>query len=516
MQTISKTDNNNAEGEEGFNNGLSLPDEFFLPASLVFGALEVLLALNISPPSSTPSISNSADPNRDFLQMASMMADSMSKMAAEPPRPAVPAPGTAPPAAAPPPTPSKIPLPPTPFSPLSLKGQGVGTPNEVPLDPRLGPRVSTNASSLPGAGTNGFPGASNTIPGYGFPSQTGLPSLVFPPTTHQAYHTRNLLLHIYSMFNGAQAAIHQLGANCEFNQNLITFLSNQLVEKDRKIQTLTASVNMLQTAVQRAMKNNEELKKAEEGLQEEIKALQSNSSSEADKEDADLVAKVDKLTQELEASTAEKQTMARDHDKKLGELGKEVEELKETVEILEESLRYAVALRFQDDDDLEMDDIPEHDADLHELRNDEDRAEKMLNGRLEDVSAASDDSLIDEVNGAAHRENGHVLFTDGASSSSGSGYLSNRPIYLDSIMEEPEEEDKEDGESPHRGRGEAPRPVAAEAVCPAPVTAATPRTATKLRATAKPFVRSGDASSDYQYFNNENMHLQQGGSTVFL
>ncbi|KAK6358901.1 hypothetical protein TWF696_000080 [Orbilia brochopaga] len=520
MQTISKMDNNNSNdgaSSPSTESIPSLPDEYFLPASLVFGALEVLLAFNISPPSTiTSSNSDPADPAWDFFQMASTMATVPSKLVAgDPPRPAVPAPGTTTAAPGPPPTPSKIPLPPTPCSPLSLKATGYpGTPNDAQPE-RPVPKPSTTTSSMAGApGMNNFPGASTAIPGYGFPTQSSLPSLVFPPATHQAYHTRNLLLHIYSMFNGAQAAIHQLGANCEFNQNLITFLSNQLVEKDRKIQTLTASVNMLQTAVQRAMKNNEELKKTEESLQEEIKTLQSNSDSEAGKEDAaELVAKVDTLTQELDAQRAEKESMARDHDRKVGELEKEVEDLKENVEILEESLRYAVAMHFPEEEaDADVGaDADHNDVELHELRNDEDRAEKMLNGRLEDASAASDDSLIDEVNGVAHRENAHGLFTDGASSSSGSGYLSSRPIYLDSIMEEPEEEDKE-AETPPDQRDEVDVPMP-QITCIAPMSSTG---GTKLRATAKPFVGSSDANLGYRYLNNENRHRQQEGSTFFL
>ncbi|KAF3906978.1 hypothetical protein ABW21_db0202860 [Orbilia brochopaga] len=469
----------------------SLPDEFSLSASFVFGALEVLLALNSPPPSTITSNSESADPAWDIFQMASTMANSTKKpIGTDPSRPAVPAPGASTYTSGPPPTPSKIPLPPTPCSPLSLKGQQhPGTPNDA-------------------AGTNNFPGTSTAMPRYSFPTQSGLPSLVFPPATHQAYHTRNLLLHIYSMFNGAQAAIHQLGANCEFNQNLITFLSSQVVEKDRKIQTLTASVNMLQTAVQRAMKNNEELKKTEESLQEEIKALQSASDgSDTSKEDAELVAKLDTLTLELDAQRAESASMARDHDRKVGELEKEVEDMKETVEILEESLRYAVSMQFPEAEANGNGDAADRDgAELHELRNDEDRAEKMLNGRLEDASATSDDSLIDEVNGVTHRENGH-MFTDGASSSSGSGYLSGRPIYLDSIMEEPEEEEDKEAETPANQQEEVPIP---QITCIAPIGGVT-----KLRATAKPFVGSGEANMGYRYMN-ENRDMQREGSSFFL
>ncbi|RVD89263.1 uncharacterized protein DFL_000279 [Arthrobotrys flagrans] len=103
-----------------------------------------------------------------------------------------------------------------------------------------------------------------------------------------------------------------------------------------------------------------------------------------------------------------------------------------------ESLRYAVSLRFDETEEI-VNNENEH------LRNDEDQAEKMMNGRLEDASAGSDDSLIDEVNGVAHANGEHVIFTDGASYR---GYLSlgpsGRPIYLDSIMEEPEEEAREE------------------------------------------------------------------------
>ncbi|KAF3281191.1 hypothetical protein TWF970_002356 [Orbilia oligospora] len=427
------------------------------------------------------------------------------------------------PGLAPPSTPSKIPLPPTPTSPVSLKGQLIGTPIES--QERSGLKTSTTASSLAGISSQATAG---TTSGFSLPSQSnGFPSLVFPPTTQQAYHTRNLLLHIYSMFNGAQAAIHQLGANCEFNQNLITFLSGQLVEKDRKIQTLTASVNMLQTAVQRAMKNNEELKKNEEGLQEEIKALQSNNGSDAGnmskEQEAELTAKIEKLSRALDIQAQEKVRMSSEHSKKLGGLEKEVDDLKETIEILEESLRYAVSLRF---DEMDFDETGEVINNENEhLRNDEDRAEKMMNGRLEDASAGSDDSLIDEVNGVTHANGEHIIFTDGASNG---GYLSlgpgGRPIYLDSIMEEPEEEAREESMamtiakfpippcSPPAGVPQAPGPAID---CNAPINVTTSRGVTKLRATAKPFVNE----MEYHYVNDENMKAssdEADGPAMFL
>ncbi|KAK6518900.1 hypothetical protein TWF281_003591 [Arthrobotrys megalospora] len=424
------------------------------------------------------------------------------------------------PGVAPPPTPSKIPLPPTPTSPISLKGQFIVTPNETQERPGL--KTSTTASSL--AGTGSQAAAAN---GFSLPTQSnGFPSLVFPPTTQQAYHTRNLLLHIYSMFNGAQAAIHQLGANCEFNQNLITFLSGQLVEKDRKIQTLTASVNMLQTAVQRAMKNNEELKKNEEGLQSEIRALQSNNGSDAGnmskEHEAELTSKIEKLSHALDTQTQEKAKMTGEHNKKLGELEKEVEDLKETVEILEESLRYAVSLRF---DEIDFDETEEMINNENEhLRNDEDRAEKMMNGRLEDASAGSDDSLIDEVNGVAHANGEHMIFTDGASNG---GYLplgpGGRPIYLDSIMEEPEEEAREESMAmtiskfpvpPHTPPA-APQAPIPPVNCNAPTNVTTSRGVTKLRATAKPFVNE----MEFHYVNDENMRAsgdEADGPAMFL
>ncbi|KAF3934639.1 hypothetical protein ABW20_dc0102725 [Dactylellina cionopaga] len=432
-------------------------------------------------------------------------------------------------AAAPPPTPSKIPLPPTPASPLSLKCQGVGTPNDIPERPPL--KTSTTASSLAGMGTNATT-MNGQATGYGFYTQAnGLPSLVFPPTTHQAYHTRNLLLHIYSMFNGAQAAIHQLGANCEFNQNLITFLSSQLVEKDRKIQTLTASVNMLQTAVQRAMKNNEELKKNEEGLQEEIKALQSvngsdseNSNSLSKEQEAEWTSKVENLTRELGIQTEEKAKLVTEHSKKRSELEKEIGDLKENVEILEESLRYAVSLRFNDDG-MEIDEteelIPNENG---QLRNDEDRGEKMMNGRLDDASAGSDDSLIDEVNGVANINGEHMVPTDGASNG---GYVAlgpgGRPMYLDSIMEEPEEEDKEETDDAMIIEN-FPKPPCAplppQAQEPGmnsngPVNVTASRGVTKLRATAKPFINE----VEYRYINDENMRAtgdDAEGTALFL
>ncbi|KAK6499633.1 hypothetical protein TWF481_009998 [Arthrobotrys musiformis] len=411
--------------------------------------------------------------------------------------------------APPPPTPSKIPLPPTPTSPVSLKSQVISTPNESQERPSL--KTSTTASSIAGIGSQAATGTTN---GFSIPTQSnGFPSLVFPPTTQQAYHTRNLLLHIYSMFNGAQAAIHQLGANCEFNQNLITFLSGQLVEKDRKIQTLTASVNMLQSAVQRAMKNNEELKKNEEGLQEEIKALQSNSGSDSGnlskEQEAELTSRIEKLSRALNMQTQDKVKMAGEHSKKLGELEKEVDDLKETVEILEESLRYAVALRFDEMDFDETEEIINNENE--HLRNDEDRAEKMMNGRLEDASAGSDDSLIDEVNGIAHANGEHMVFTDGASNG---GYLplgpGGRPTYLDSIMEEPEEEAREESMEMSIAKFPIPpcTPPAAVPQAPKPAidrnnptNTTTPRGVTKLRATAKPFVNE----MEYHYVNDENM-----------
>ncbi|EWC45885.1 hypothetical protein DRE_04892 [Drechslerella stenobrocha 248] len=496
-----------------------LPEDLSLSASFLLGAIEVLHL------SSASASASSDDPfGWDlFLRMASTMANGISKPAGattgtfETPR----APGV------PPPTPSKAPLLSSPTSPTSIKGQFIGAPADAQPE-RMGPKASTAASTLSGIG--GGPGSisigahANSIGNlYGLqPPSAGLPSLVFPPTTQQAFHTRNLLLHIYSMFNGAQAAIHQLGANCEFNQNLITFLSNQLVEKDRKIQTLTASVNMLQTAVQRAMKNNDDLKKIEEGLHEEIKALRSTNSSEAggkgqSMDTGKLMAKVNQLSIKLEVQAEEKATLIRNHDRKLGELEKEVGDLKENVDILEESLRYAVALRLQDgslDIDLDLDFDQDRDA-REQLRNDEDRAEKMLNGRLEDASAASDDSLIDEVNGITQgRENGNggnrrMLFTDGASSSSGGYGLAGRSIYLDSIMEEPEEEDTDEFVA-------TPAPFSQPTV-PSPeigFAMSACSGVTKLRATAKPFV----GEVEYHYINNENTrgNLEEEGTALFL
>ncbi|KAK6334301.1 hypothetical protein TWF730_003515 [Orbilia blumenaviensis] len=430
---------------------------------------------------------------------------------------------TAPPGVVPPPTPSKIPLPPTPTSPISLKGQFIATPNEHPE--RSGLKTSTTASSLAGISSQATAGTNN---GFGLPPPpNSFPSLVFPPTTHQAYHTRNLLLHIYSMFNGAQAAIHQLGANCEFNQNLITFLSGQLVEKDRKIQTLTASVNMLQTAVQRAMKNNEELKKNEEGLQEEIKGFRSNGGSNAgtmNKEQQQaLASKVERLSRALEMQTQDKVKMAAENGKKLEELEKEIEDLKESIEILEESLRYAVSLRFDEMDFDEAEEVINNENE--QLRNDEDRAEKMMNGRFDEASAESDDSLIDEVNEVAHTNGEQIIFTDGASNS---GYIpsgpGSRPAYLDSIMEEPEEEAREEIVAktvtkspvppctPPAAIPQAPKPAIS---CNGPINVTTPRGVTKLRATAKPFVNE----MEYHYINDENMRTsgdEADGTAMFL
>ncbi|KAF3911987.1 hypothetical protein AA313_de0206559 [Arthrobotrys entomopaga] len=422
----------------------------------------------------------------------------------------------------PPPTPSKIPLPGTPTSPVSLKNQFFSISNDSHECPPL--KTSTTASSLAGMSAQGA-----TANGYGISTQSnGFPSLVFPPTTHQAYHTRNLLLHIYSMFNGAQAAIHQLGANCEFNQNLITFLSGQLIEKDRKIQTLTASVNMLQTAVQRAMKNNEELKKTEEGLQEVIKGLQSSDGSDAGKtndaqkeQEAELASRVEKLACELRIQTEENSGLVVEHNKKLGDLEKEISDLKENIEILEESLRYAVSLHFSDDG-TEIDGtggpLPDTAAAPEQLRNDQDRAEKMMNGRLEDASAGSDDSLIDEVNGV----NGdYMISTDGASNG---GYIAmgpdRRQMYLDSIMEEPEEEDKEDRDMA-KGIIKSPLPPCAPpaqpapepaTICNAPASTPAPRGVTKLRATARPFVNE----MEFHYINDENTKNEADDSTLFL
>ncbi|EPS42321.1 hypothetical protein H072_3708 [Dactylellina haptotyla CBS 200.50] len=407
-----------------------------------------------------------------------------------------------------PPTPSKIPLPP---SPIRLKAQFINTPNETQERPPL--KTSTSTSSMIGASTNASStnGLNN---GYGLPAQSnGFPSLIFPPTTHQAYHTRNLLLHIYSMFNGAQAAIHQLGANCEFNQNLITFLSSQLVDRDRKIQTLTASVNMLQTAVQRAMKNNEELKKTEEGLQDEIKTLRSGNRS-----DVDLTTRVEKLIGDLRIQTEEKARLLGEHNTKIGEMEKEMGDLRENIEILEESLRYAVSLRFNDDEP-DMDEtnelLPNHPSE--QSRHDDGRAEKMMNGRLDDASAESDDSLIDEVNGA----NGeHVVYTDGASNG---GYIklgsTGRTKYLDSITEESEEEDLEEGEIRETiSKFPAPpcapptQPITSASITNTPTSVPASRGVTKLRATAKPFVNE----MEFHYINDENIKAEAEGSALFL
>ncbi|KAK6524237.1 hypothetical protein TWF694_005892 [Orbilia ellipsospora] len=421
---------------------------------------------------------------------------------------------------APPPTPSKIPLPPTPVSPITLKNQFFGVSNESQERPPL--KTSTTTSSLAGMSAQGA-----SASGYGINAQSnGFPSLVFPPATHQAYHTRNLLLHIYSMFNGAQAAIHQLGANCEFNQNLITFLSGQLVEKDRKIQTLTASVNMLQTAIQRAMKNNEELKKNEEGLQEVIKGLQSSSESDAEsinkvqkEKEAELVAKIAKLACELRIQTEEKSTLVTEHNKKLGDLENEVSDLKENIEILEESLRYAVSLHFGEDGmEIDVELLPDSAPVPEQQRDDRDRAEKMMNGRLEDASAESDDSLIDEVNGV---NSDYMISTDGASNG---GYIAmgpnGRQMYLDSIMEEPEEEDKEDKDLA-KTIAKSPLPPCAPpaqlalepaTVCNAPACTPGPRSITKLRATARPFVNE----MEFHYINDENTKNEAEDSTLFL
>ncbi|KAF3929864.1 hypothetical protein ABW19_dt0206792 [Dactylella cylindrospora] len=412
---------------------------------------------------------------------------------------------------APPPTPSRIPLPPTPTSPVSLKGQAVISPSETHERPTLKSSANVSSSSLTGVSSTHAAPNTTTATSQAVQSN-GFPSLVFPPASQQAYHTRNLLLHIYSMFNGAQAAIHQLGANCEFNQNLITFLSTQIQDKDRKIQTLTASVNMLQTAVQRAMKNNDELKKAEEGLHAEIKALQSNISgsasgnrSDSEKEqELELVTKIEKLTQELESQKGQNNKLVREHNDKVTELGKEIEGLKESVAILEESLTLSVTGRFENgswhfDDENEVN---------NDGRNDQNRAEKMLNGRVEDTSI-SDDSLIDEANSLNHTNGDHLMFTDGTSAGV---YIPlapqptgppTRPQYLDSIIEEPEEEESTDktaasngSSQPHGGDG---------AAVPAP------RGVTRLRATAKPFVNTMEF---FYYSNDENRKVAENEEEI--
>lgn len=404
------------------------------------------------------------------------------------------------------PTPSKLPLPKSPPSPLTLKekilkavnegndrSSNKNLPNGVHLN---GIGNGTGATSTINGVQNGLNGAVSTGSTGQSTPQTTFPNLIFPPTTHQAYHTRNLLLHIYSMFNGAQAAIHQLGANCEFNQNLITFLSGQLVEKDRKIQTLTASVNMLQTAVQRAMRNNDDLKKSEEGLQEEVRALQKHAANGGKSNlrmemEGELTNRIDKLVRELDGRANEKAKLIREHNEKLNDLEDEISGLKDNVELLEESLRCAVTIRYRH--------VAEIDNHVETSRNDDDRGEKMMNGRLEDtsISTSDDSSLLDEVNGI-HTDgdvNGHqqTIFTDGASSVYG-GTLPSRPLYLDSIMEEPDEEDKLDKENIINQFPVPPGSDIKEPIVP------TTGGNKVLRATAKSFINE----LDFSYFDGEN------------